>query len=478
MLEDRVIFYPLIIERINFCHNSKVLFDFKHLLKQKKYFLVAKERGWIFVSSVVVVGMQWGDEGKGKITDFISSQADLVVRYQGGNNAGHTVAVEDKEFKLHLVPSGILYQGTLCVLGNGVVINPGVLLKELNGLSKEGIDVSGLRISDRAHVIMPYHPVLDKLDEDNRVTSKIGTTGRGIGPAYGDKYARYDSLRMIDLLDEAVFEERLTSIVEAKNKLLTKLYGKPGFDLTSILTEYREYAGQLKEMVTDTSVLINKAIKSGQKVLFEGAQGTLLDVDHGTYPFVSSSSPSAGGACTGTGVGPTQINKVLGVIKSYSTRVGEGPFPTEILDDSVSKLRDGRGREYGVTTGRARRCGWFDGVIGEYSARVNGITSLVVMKLDVLDELETIKICTGYRYKNSIIKEFPASLKTLAECRPIYEEMPGWLTDTTKAKEWQKLPPRARDYLQRIAELTQTPIAMVSVGWRRDETIIVEDVWS
>jgi adenylosuccinate synthase len=429
------------------------------------------------MSTVVVVGLQWGDEGKGKITDFLASQAELVVRYQGGNNAGHTVVVGDEEFKLHLVPSGILYPGTLCILGNGVVLNPGVLLKELSDLEKRGIDISGLQISDRAHVIMPYHPILDQLDEAHRVVGKIGTTGRGIGPSYVDKYARYDAIRMVDLLDVKAFSERLTEILKIKNETLRKLYGHQGFDLKVMEHEYLEYAAKLRPMVTDTSVLINRAIRDGRKVLFEGAQGTLLDIDHGTYPFVSSSSSAAGGACTGAGVGPTQINKVVGIIKAYSTRVGEGPFPSELPEELVSQLRDGRGREYGVTTGRPRRCGWFDGVIAEYSVRVKGVNALVVMKLDVLDQMETIKVCTGYRYRGSVISEFPASLKLLGECQPVYEEFPGWQSDTTGARELGDLPLRARDYLRRLEDLAGAPIAMVSVGWRRDETILVNEIW-
>jgi len=427
--------------------------------------------------ALVIVGLQWGDEGKGKITDYLASRADLVVRYQGGNNAGHTVVVNDEEFKLHLVPSGILYPGKLCVLGNGVVINPGVLLQELAELKKRGINTSGIRISDRAHVIMPYHPGLDRLDESSREKGKIGTTGRGIGPAYVDKYARYDAIRVVDLLDTAAFKERTAEIFAVKNRIFQQLYGNRGFDPAPVLEEYLRYAEEIRPMVTDTSVLVNQAIRRGEKALFEGAQGTLLDIDHGTYPFVSSSSPVAGGACTGAGIGPTKIDKVVGVIKAYSTRVGEGPFPTELPEELVSSLRDGRGREYGVTTGRPRRCGWFDGVIAEYSARINGVSDLVVMKLDVLDQLETINLCVGYQYRNSTIKEFPASLKTLGECKPIYREMPGWLTDTTGRKTFGELPVKAQDYLKRIEELAQTPISMISVGWRREETIITRAIW-
>jgi adenylosuccinate synthase len=334
-----------------------------------------------------------------------------------------------------------------------------------------------MRISDRAHVIMPYHPILDQLDESSRIIGKIGTTGRGIGPAYVDKYARYDSIRMVDLLDQDTFKEKLAEIVRVKNKVLEQLYQEQGIDFQKIYEEYSSYADQLREYVTDTSVLINQALKVGKRVLFEGAQGALLDIDHGTYPFVSSSSPTAGGACIGAGVGPTRIDKVVGVIKAYSTRVGEGPFPTELPEELVSALRDGRGREYGVTTGRPRRCGWFDGVIGEYSVRVNGVNSLVVMKLDVLDGMETVKLCTGYQYRNSVLKEFPASLKVLAECTPIYEEMPGWRKETTQAKQFSDLPVQAQDYLKRISELSGAPISMVSVGWRRDETILVNDIW-
>lgn len=427
--------------------------------------------------SVVVVGLQWGDEGKGKITDFLASSADMVVRYQGGNNAGHTVVVGDEEFKLHLIPSGVLYPGKICVLGNGVVINPTVLLQEMAGLKSRGIDTSGIRISDRAHLIMPYHPILDQLDESSRTVGKIGTTGRGIGPAYVDKYARYDAIRFVDLMDPEIFKARILEVLQVKNNLLDKIYGNDGLNAQKIYEEYTKIFEELRPMVIDSSVLINDAIKKGKKVLFEGAQGTLLDIDHGTFPFVSSSSPAAGGACTGSGVGPTRIDKVVGVIKAYSTRVGEGPFPTELPEDKVSLLRDGRGREYGVTTGRPRRCGWFDGVIAEYSVRVNGVSDLVVMKLDVLDKIETIKICTGYHYHNSILKQFPASLKVLGECSPVYEEMPGWCCDTTSAQEFKDLPIQAQNYLKRIAELADAPVSMISVGWRRNETIINQNIW-
>jgi adenylosuccinate synthase len=429
------------------------------------------------MKTVVVVGLQWGDEGKGKITDLLTSEAEVVARYQGGNNAGHTVVVGEQEIKLHLVPSGILYPNTMCVLGNGVVINPKVLLEEMDGLVAKGIDVSGIRISDRAHVIMPYHPVIDRLEEYSRTVGKIGTTERGIGPAYVDKYNRYDAIRMVDLIQPEVFAERLEVVLERKNRLLKEFYGHEGFAYEPMLQEYLGYADHLRERVIDGSYLINEAIDQGKKVLFEGAQGSLLDVDHGTFPFVSSSNPGSAGVSAGTGVGPTKIRKVLGVLKAYSTRVGEGPFPTELTDDQVCQLRDGRGREYGVTTGRPRRCGWFDGVIARYSCRVNGVTSLVVMKLDVLDTFDTLRVCTAYRRNGELIREFPSSLRVLTECEPVYEEMPGWKQDTTNARCFEELPKEAQAYLNRISELAGAPVDMVSVGWRRDETIIRKSIW-
>lgn len=429
------------------------------------------------MNTVVVVGLQWGDEGKGKITDILSSEANVIVRYQGGNNAGHTVVVGEEEFKLHLIPSGILYPGNLCILGNGVVLNPKVLLTEMDGLATRGIDVSGIRISDRAHVIMPYHPVIDKLEEESRVVGRIGTTGRGIGPAYVDKYNRYDAIRVVDFVNPEVFAERLRIALESKNRLLQEYYKHPGFDFDEIYNDYSVYAARLRERVVESAYVVNRSINEGKRVLFEGAQGSLLDVDHGTFPFVSSSNPGSAGVGPGAGVGPTKVGKVLGVLKAYSTRVGEGPFPTELPDDQVSLLRDGRGREYGVTTGRPRRCGWFDAVIARYSCMVNGVTGLAIMKLDVLDDFETIKICTGYKYHGAIINEFPSSLKVLADCEPVYETMPGWRQDTTQAKSLEELPVEARNYLNRLSDLSGAPIQLVSVGWRRDETIVVKPIW-
>lgn len=425
---------------------------------------------------VVVVGLQWGDEGKGKVVDFLAAKADMVVRYQGGNNAGHTVVVGDEEFKLHLVPSGILYPGTLCVLGNGVVVNPGVLLDELAGLRRRGIDTSGLRISDRAHVIMPWHPIIDLAEEDQRGEWRLGTTGRGIGPAYIDKAQRYDGIRIAELVDPELLRRRLEAVLPFKNKILREVYGHSGFDPERVFREYSRYAETIAPMVCNGSASVYDALKAGKRVLFEGAQGTLLDLDHGTYPFVSSSSPTAGGAATGAGIGPTLLDRVVGVVKAYSTRVGEGPFPTELMGEECSLLREGRGREYGVTTGRPRRCGWFDGVVARHSVRVNGVDSVALTKLDVLDSFETIKICTAYRHRGRILNEFPASLEALAECEAVYEELPGWKQDTTNARRLEDLPANARAYVDFLAGWMDVRIAMVSVGWRRDETVVTDPI--
>ncbi|MTV50872.1 adenylosuccinate synthase [Heliobacillus mobilis] len=427
------------------------------------------------MSSVVVVGAQWGDEGKGKITDYLAQNADLVVRYQGGNNAGHTVMVEGKEYKLHLIPSGILYGDKICIIGNGVVVDPGVLLKELNYLESMGISTDNLRISSRAHVIMPYHRKLDEVEEESRGNAKIGTTKRGIGPCYVDKFARV-GIRMIDLMDPEEFREKLTQNVAAKNILFEKVYGTSGVDVEEIFTEYQAYADQLRKYVTDTSVLIEEARLAGKNVLFEGAQGTLLDIDHGTYPFVTSSHPIAGEACTGAGVGPTTINKVIGVVKAYTTRVGEGPFPTELNDEVGEQIRKA-GHEFGTTTGRPRRCGWFDAVILCFSVRVSGLTSMAITKLDVLDELPTVKICVGYKYQGEVIQHFPDSLKKLADCEPVYEEMPGWMTNTTGCRSLEELPEKARNYVKRLEELCGCPASILAVGPDREQTIVLESAY-
>lgn len=428
------------------------------------------------MAGVVVVGSQWGDEGKGKITDFLAEKADLVVRYQGGNNAGHTVVVGDREFKLHLIPSGILCPNTTCVIGNGVVVDPAILIQELDDLEEKGIRTDFLLISGRAQVIMPYHRRLDELEEDRRGDNKIGTTRRGIGPAYLDKIARV-GIRVSDLIDPEIFKEKLATVLEEKNRLLMRLYDAQPFNLEEVVRDYQQYADRLRRYVADTSLVAYQALRQGKKVLFEGAQGTLLDIDHGTYPYVTSSHPVAGGACVGSGIGPTWIDQVMGVVKAYTTRVGEGPFPTELLDEQGERLRD-KGREYGTTTGRPRRCGWLDLVILRYAVRVNGLTSLAITKLDVLDELETIKICTGYRYHGQDIDELPDTLKVLGECEPVYEELEGWQEDTTMAGTFDKLPKKAQNFLHRIEELTETPIALIAVGPRRDQTIILENTFA
>jgi adenylosuccinate synthase len=425
------------------------------------------------MSAVVVIGAQWGDEGKGKVTDFLAQKADLVVRYQGGNNAGHTVVVEDREFKLHLIPSGILYPDKICLIGSGVVIDPGVLLKELESLEKQGISTANLKISERAHVIFPYHKKLDFVEEERKGKNKIGTTCRGIGPAYMDKSARV-GIRMIDLVATDEFKLLLERNLEGKNHLLTRVYSSPAQDFEKIWKSYAGYAASLKGYLADTSLIINDAIKQGRSILFEGAQGTLLDLDHGTYPYVTSSHPVAGAACIGAGIGPTCIDRVIGVAKAYTTRVGGGPFPTELEDDTGAYIRQ-RGGEFGTTTGRPRRCGWFDGVVGRYSGRINGLHCFALTKLDVLSGLEKVKICTGYGYRGDIVKDFPADHKVLRECVPVYEELPGWQENITSCREFSELPYNARKYLERISELTEVPIGLVGVGSRRSQTIISDD---
>ena len=427
------------------------------------------------MSAVVLIGAQWGDEGKGKITDFLARKADLVVRYQGGNNAGHTVVVGDEEFKLHLIPSGILYPDKTCLIGNGVVIDPAVLIKELEYLAERGIKTDQLRISPRAHIIMPYHKRLDEVEEERKGANKIGTTKRGIGPAYMDKAARV-GIRVVDLLDEEEFEQILELNLAEKNRLLDKVYDAEGFDKKEVMEEYLGYAEILRKYVADVSVIINEGLKRGQKVLFEGAQGTLLDLDHGTYPYVTSSHPISGAACIGAGIGPTKITKVIGVVKAYTTRVGEGPFPTELFDEMGTFIRD-KGHEYGTTTGRARRCGWYDAVIARYAVRLSGLDCLAITKLDVLDGLETIRICTGYQYKGEVLTEFPASLKVLAECKPIYEEMPGWTEDISGAKKFEELPLNAQKYVNRLCEISGVKAAILGVGTQRTQTIVLEEIY-
>ncbi|MEW6275035.1 MAG: adenylosuccinate synthase [Bacillota bacterium] len=427
------------------------------------------------MSTVVLIGAQWGDEGKGKITDFLAEKADVVVRYQGGNNAGHTVVTDGKEFKLHLIPSGILYPGKLCLIGNGVVIDPAVLIAELENLAAQKISTENLRISPRAHVIFPYHQRLDRCEEERKGARKIGTTCRGIGPAYMDKAAR-TGIRVADLIDPEEFPARLEDALQEKNRLLNQVYGTDGFAYAEILAAYSKYAEIIKPYVADVSIIVNEAIVRGQNVLCEGAQGTLLDLDHGTYPYVTSSHPVAGAACLGAGFGPTKINRVVGVAKAYITRVGEGPFPTELKDVLGDHIRT-RGHEFGTTTGRPRRCGWFDGVVARYATRINGLDCLAITKLDVLSGLEKVKVCTAYRYRGELITEFPATLKVLAECEPVYEEFPGWAEDISGIRRYADLPANAKNYLARLADLARVPVALISVGPSREQTIVTQNVF-
>ncbi|WP_271252140.1 adenylosuccinate synthase [Pseudanabaena sp. Chao 1811] len=425
------------------------------------------------MANVIVIGAQWGDEGKGKITDLLSRSADVVVRYQGGNNAGHTVVVNDRTFKLHLIPSGILYPKTECIIASGTVIDPKVLLEEVDRLKDLGISTDNLFIAETAHVTMPYHRVLDRASEDQRAEHKIGTTGRGIGPTYADKSERV-GIRMIDLMDEKRLAKKLRWAIEQKNIVLQKLYNLEPLDADAIIEEYRGYAERLRPHVVDASLKIDAAINERRNILFEGAQGTLLDLDHGTYPYVTSSNPVAGGACIGAGVGPTCIDRVIGVAKAYTTRVGEGPFPTELHDEIGNQIGE-RGAEFGTTTGRKRRCGWFDGVIGRYAVRINGLDCLAVTKLDVLDDLEEIKVCTAYELDGKVVRDFPSDARAFARAIPIYETLPGWKRSTSECKTVDELPQEAKEYLKFLSDLTGTPIAIISLGASRGQTIIVED---
>ncbi len=425
------------------------------------------------MANVIVIGAQWGDEGKGKITDLLSRSADVVVRYQGGNNAGHTVVVGDRTFKLHLIPSGILYPKTECIIASGTVIDPKVLLEEVDRLKDLGISTENLFIAETAHVTMPYHRVLDRASEDQRAEHKIGTTGRGIGPTYADKSERV-GIRMIDLMDEKRLAKKLRWAIEQKNIVLQKLYNLEPLDAEAIIEEYRGYADRLRPHVVDASLKIDAAIRERRNILFEGAQGTLLDLDHGTYPYVTSSNPVAGGACIGAGVGPTCIDRVIGVAKAYTTRVGEGPFPTELHDEIGNHIGE-IGAEFGTTTGRKRRCGLFDGVIGRYAVRINGLDCLAVTKLDVLDDLEEIKVCTAYELDGKVTRDFPSDARAFARAIPIYETLPGWKRSTSECKTVEELPTEAKEYLKFLADLTGTPIAIISLGASRGQTIIVED---
>ena len=420
--------------------------------------------------NTVIVGTQWGDEGKGKIIDVLSRRADIIVRFQGGNNAGHTIVVNNQQFILHLIPSGVLHKGKICVIGNGVVVDPQVLLEEIRSLQKRGINIgNNLKISDQVHLIFPYHKIIDRLRESKKATRRIGTTGRGIGPCYADKINRC-GIRLVDLLDRDVFREKLKLTLAEKNEIFRKIYRHRGFSFKKIYDEYLNYAEEIRKYVFDCAEFLNAAIKKGKNILFEGAQGTVLDVDFGTYPYVTSSSTTAGGACIGTGISPVDIDKIIGVAKAYTTRVGRGPFPTQFSQNLLEKIRH-KGKEFGATTGRPRRCGWFDTVVVRRSITVNHPAEIAVTKLDVLDELKKIKICTAYRYKDKIYQDFPASIKVLENCQPLYEEHPGWLEDTSGVTRFKDLPLNARRYIKRLEKLLQVKVGMISVGSEREQII-------
>ena len=428
------------------------------------------------MSSVVVVGSQWGDEGKGKITDFLSQNAEVIARYQGGDNAGHTIAFDGKTYKLRLIPSGIFYSDKISVIGNGVVLNPKSLVTELKYPHDNGVSTDHLRISNRAHVILPYHIVLDGLQEAAKKDNKIGTTNKGIGPAYMDKAARV-GIRVADLLEKDTFEEKLRTNLEEKNRLFEKMYGHEPLKFEDIFEEYYEYGQVLKDYVTDTSVILNDALDSGKRVLFEGAQGVMLDIDQGTYPFVTSSNPVAGGVTIGSGVGPAKIDKVVGACKAYTSRVGDGPFPTELHDEIGDHIRE-VGHEYGTVTKRPRRIGWFDSVVMRHSKRVSGLTNLCLNCVDVLTGLDEIKICTAYELNGEKIYHYPASLKELSACKPVYETLPGWKEDITNCKTLEDLPENARNYIHRIQDLVGVKVSTFSVGPDREQTNVLDNVWA
>jgi len=418
----------------------------------------------------VIVGMQWGDEGKGKIVDYLTAEADMVVRHHGGNNAGHTLVVNGQKTVLHLIPSGILHPRTVCVIGNGTVLDPAVLLQELDSLAAAGCRFSDrFHISDGAHLIMPYHRVFDEAQESFRGKKRIGTTGRGIGPAYADKADRF-GMRFADLLDTAVFKDKLEAILAYKNALLVKLFEREPLNYDAILSEYLGYADRLRSYLADGPKMVHEALAQNKRIVFEGAQGSMLDLDHGTYPFVTSSTTVAGGVCAGAGVGPKDVNSVTGIVKAYTTRVGEGPFPTELLDETGERLRK-EGFEFGATTGRPRRCGWIDCGQLRRTALLNGATNLAITKPDVMGILDSIKICTAYDVNGERTRDFPGQVSRLEQAKPVYEEMPGWKTDISGCRTWSELPAAAQNYFRRIEELIGVPISIVSVGPGRDETI-------
>ncbi len=426
------------------------------------------------MSVIAVVGAQWGDEGKGKIVDLLAEKVKAVVRFSGGDNAGHTVINPYGEFKLHLMPSGIFHQGVICIIGNGVVINPAVLLEEIDDLQKHGVDTSHLFISDRAHLIMPYHILLDGLEEERRGRGALGTTRKGIGPAFADKIARL-GIRTSDLLNKEGFQSRLSSVLEFKNAMLTKIYNTPPLSLKEIYEQYCHYGERLAPIIQDTGSILQEMVSRKESVLLEGAQGTMLDPDFGTYPYVTSSSPLSAGSSLGSGMNPRQIDNIIGVFKAYTTRVGSGPMPTELKDKTGELIRE-RAHEYGATTGRPRRCGWFDAVAGRFSVQINGFSGIALTRLDILDIFDSIKICTGYKLDGDKIDHFPSDIATLDKCQPIYEELPGWQTSTTDIRGLKQLPPQARHYIARLEELLSCPIDIISVGAKRDQTIMARQV--
>jgi adenylosuccinate synthase len=424
--------------------------------------------------AVVLVGAQWGDEGKGKATDLLGGDVDYVVRYQGGNNAGHTVVIGDQKYALHLLPTGILSPDVVPVIGNGVVIDPRVLLDEIDGLAARGISAERLLISANAHLIMPHHRALDKVSERYLGKAKIGTTGRGIGPAYGDKIYRM-GVRVQDLLDPGILAKKIEVALTEKNQVLTKVYNRRGIDAAAVVEEYLGYAERLRPHIADTSLVLSRALDEGRLVLLEGGQGTLLDIDHGTYPFVTSSSPTSGGACAGSGIPPTRLSKVIGILKAYTTRVGSGPFPTELTDETGEWLRQ-TGAEFGTTTGRNRRCGWFDAVIARYATRINGVTDFFLTKLDVLSGLERIPVCVAYEVDGVRHEEIPMTQTDFHHAKPVYEEFPGWQEDITDAKTFEDLPPNAQAYVRALEEMSGAPISAIGVGPARDATLVLRSL--
>lgn len=422
------------------------------------------------MSTVVVTGTQWGDEGKGKIVDYLAQKADIVVRYQGGSNAGHTVSVDNKEFKLRLMPSGILYEDKKCVIGDGVVFDPEVLLQEVAHLQEEGIKTADYLISNRAQVVMPYHRLMDGLEEDSRGQQKIGTTKRGIGPCYMDRDRRI-GIRMCDLIDKEIFADKLKNVLNIKNRELEVLYNKQPLNYEKILNEYSTYADKLRPFVIDVPSYLNKSIKDGKKILFEGAQATMLDIDYGTYPYVTASHPIAGGVCVGAGVGPRKLDTAIGVVKAYCTRVGEGPFPTEQLNEIGNKIRN-VGHEFGTVTGRPRRTGWLDGCVLKYAGYLSSLDYLAITRLDILDQFDEIKMCVAYKYKGNIIDEIPANLRIFGQVEPVYETFKGWKSDTSGIRNYDELPENAKIYLKRLSEVSEVKIGFVSVGPNRDQTIV------